>query len=101
MSISGEGARGIMLELTGLTKAYRSDEVETLALADVSLQVSVGAFVAVMGPSGCGKSSLLNILGLLDAPTSGSYRLLGEEVASLSDAALTRMRRRHIAFVFQ
>lgn len=90
-----------MLKLTDLTKAYRTTEVETRALDAVSLEVGAGEFVAIMGPSGCGKSTLLNILGFLDAPTSGSYRLLGEESAALSPAALTRLRRTHVGFVFQ
>ena len=90
-----------MLTLTDLTKAYRTTEVETRALDAVSLEVGAGEFVAIMGPSGCGKSTLLNILGFLDAPTSGSYRLLGEESAALSHAALTRLRRAHVGFVFQ
>jgi putative ABC transport system ATP-binding protein len=90
-----------MLTLTDLTKAYRTTEVETRALDAVSLEVGAGEFVAIMGPSGCGKSTLLNILGFLDAPTSGSYRLLGEESAALSPAALTRLRRTHVGFVFQ
>ena len=90
-----------MLTLTDLTKAYRTTEVETRALDAVSLEVGAGEFVAIMGPSGCGKSTLLNILGFLDAPTSGSYRLLGEESAALSPGALTRLRRMHVGFVFQ
>lgn len=90
-----------MLELRNLTKIYRTLEHETHALAGISLDVGTGEFVAIMGPSGCGKSSLLNILGFLDSPSSGSYRLLGEDVSTLSDAALTRFRREHVAFVFQ
>jgi putative ABC transport system ATP-binding protein len=90
-----------MLTLTDLTKSYRTTEVETRALDAVSLEVSAGEFVAIMGPSGCGKSTLLNILGFLDAPTSGSYQLFGEEVAALSESALTRLRRAHVGFVFQ
>ena len=90
-----------VIELRGLTKIYSSGDLETHALDEVSIDVAAGEFVAVTGPSGCGKSSLLNILGLLDAPSGGSYRLLGEEVVGLSDAALTRRRRDHIGFVFQ
>jgi putative ABC transport system ATP-binding protein len=90
-----------MIELRDLTRIYRTPEVETHALAGVSFDVATGEFVAVMGPSGCGKSTLLNILGFLDSPSDGSYRLLGEEVSALSDAALTRFRREHVAFVFQ
>jgi putative ABC transport system ATP-binding protein len=89
------------LQIRSLSRAYRSGEVETRALDSVSFEVGAGEFVALMGPSGCGKSTLLNILGFLDAPDSGSYRLRGEEVATLSDARLTRLRRAHVGFVFQ
>lgn len=90
-----------MLTLTDLCKSFRTTEVETRALDAVSLEVGAGEFVAIMGPSGCGKSTLLNILGFLDAPSGGSYRLLGEEVAGFSERARTRLRRAHIGFVFQ
>jgi putative ABC transport system ATP-binding protein len=90
-----------MLQLDNLTKTYRTTDVETQALAGVSFEVAAGEFVAVMGPSGCGKSTLLNILGFLDAPSGGSYRIEGEEVASLSEARLTQLRREHVGFVFQ
>jgi putative ABC transport system ATP-binding protein len=90
-----------MLTLTDLHKSFRTTEVETRALDAVSLAVGAGEFVAIMGPSGCGKSTLLNILGFLDAPSAGSYRLLGEEVAGLSEHARTKLRRAHIGFVFQ
>src|SRR3984885_7008474 len=90
-----------MLKLDKLSKTYRTAEVETRALDDISLEVAKGEFVAIMGPSGCGKSTLLNILGLLDTPSDGSYRLMGEEVAGRSEAALTALRRDHIGFVFQ
>ncbi|HEY7810275.1 MAG TPA: ABC transporter ATP-binding protein [Allosphingosinicella sp.] len=89
------------LQISSLSRAYRSREVETQALDSVFFDVAAGEFVALMGPSGCGKSTLLNILGFLDAPDSGSYRLKGEEVAALSDARLTRLRRAHVGFVFQ
>jgi putative ABC transport system ATP-binding protein len=89
------------LQISSLSRAYRSGEVETQALDAVSFEVAAGEFVALMGPSGCGKSTLLNILGFIDAPDAGSYRLRGEEVATLSDARLTRLRRAHVGFVFQ
>jgi putative ABC transport system ATP-binding protein len=90
-----------MLKLQNLGKTYRTSEVETRALDGISFEIAAGEFVAVMGPSGCGKSTLLNILGLLDNPSSGSYSLLGEEVAGKSEAELTRLRRDHVGFVFQ
>lgn len=90
-----------MLTLTNLGKSYRTSEIETRALDDISFEVSAGEFVAIMGPSGCGKSTLLNILGCLDSPSDGSYRLLGEEIANLSETKLTQVRRAHIGFVFQ
>ena len=89
------------LQISSLSRAYRTGEVETQALDAVSFEVAAGEFVALMGPSGCGKSTLLNILGFLDAPDAGSYRLRGEEVATLSDARLTHLRRAHVGFVFQ
>lgn len=90
-----------MLKLENVSKAYRTDELETRALSGVSLEIQAGEFVAVMGPSGCGKSTLLNILGLLDSPTSGSYSFFGEEVARYSEKQLTQRRRSGIGFVFQ
>jgi putative ABC transport system ATP-binding protein len=90
-----------MLKLTNIAKDYRTSEIETRALDNISLEVKRGEFVAIMGPSGCGKSTLLNILGLLDSPSAGSYRLLGEEIAQSSEQKLTQLRRDHIGFVFQ
>ena len=90
-----------LIRIEGLRKSFRTDTVETTALDDVSISVGSGEFVAVTGPSGCGKSTLLNILGLLDSPDGGSYRLLGEEVAESNEAVLSDIRRQHIAFVFQ
>lgn len=90
-----------MIEINDISKVFRTEEVETVALNHVSLQVEKGEFVAIMGPSGCGKSTLLNILGLLDNPTSGSYRLMGQEVADLKERDRTRYRKGKLGFVFQ
>ncbi|HZZ67771.1 MAG TPA: ABC transporter ATP-binding protein [Phenylobacterium sp.] len=90
-----------MLKLVDVSKIYRTAEVETLALNEISMEVRDGEFVAIMGPSGCGKSTLLNTLGLLDTPTSGSFEFFGEEVAGRSEKALTALRRDRIGFVFQ
>ena len=90
-----------MIQIEKLSKIFRTTEVETVALNDVSLSIEEGDFVAIMGPSGCGKSTLLNILGLLDNPTSGSYKLLGTEVADLKEKERTRLRKGVIGFVFQ
>src|SRR5579864_3632735 len=90
-----------MLKLTKLSKSYRTTEVETRALDDISFEIKTGEFAAIMGPSGCGKSTLLNILGFLDSPTSGSYQLMGQEVARMKESELTGLRRDHVGFVFQ
>jgi putative ABC transport system ATP-binding protein len=90
-----------MIKISNLEKVFRTEEIETVALDSVSLEVEKGEFVAVMGPSGCGKSTLLNILGLLDNPTKGSYLLDGEEVGSLKEKNRTKVRKGNIGFVFQ
>lgn len=90
-----------MLKIENLSKIFRTEEIETVALDNVSLTVEQGEFVAVMGPSGCGKSTLLNILGLLDNPTSGKYFLNGKEVGSLKEKERTLTRKGNIGFVFQ
>ena len=90
-----------MIKIENLTKIFRTEEVETVALDGVCLSVEQGEFVAIMGPSGCGKSTLLNIMGLLDNPTSGSYILDGEEVGHLKESKRTSVRKGKIGFVFQ
>jgi putative ABC transport system ATP-binding protein len=90
-----------MLKLQNISKVYRTTDVETRALQDVSFDVASGEFLAIMGPSGCGKSTLLNILGLLDSPSSGVYEFLGEDVARASEQRLTELRRASVGFIFQ
>ncbi len=90
-----------MLKIDKLKKTFRGDEIETIAVNEVSFEIQQGEFVAIMGPSGCGKSTLLNILGLLDSPTSGSYKLLDKEVATLKENERTTFRRGMVGFVFQ
>lgn len=90
-----------MIQIEDLSKIFRTSEIETVALNHINIEVKEGEFVAVMGPSGCGKSTLLNILGLLDNPTEGSYRLAGEEVASLKEKERTHKRKGKLGFVFQ
>lgn len=90
-----------MIQLKAIDRRYRSDEVETTALADIDLTVEAGEFVAIMGPSGCGKSTLLNILGTIDRPTSGAYLFEGEDVARAPEAQLAKLRRDRLGFVFQ
>ena len=90
-----------MIKVENLSKSFRTEEVETIALNGVSFEVKDGEFVAIMGPSGCGKSTLLNILGLLDNPTGGKYWLDGNEVSSLKEKDRTDVRKGQIGFVFQ
>jgi len=90
-----------MLKLQSLSKTYRTEEVETLALNHVDIEIESGEFLAVMGPSGCGKSTLLNIIGMLDSPTFGSYIFMGEEVTGYSQSRLSQLRKRNIGFIFQ
>lgn len=97
-----------MIQLTKISKVYRTDEVESTALNEVSLTINPGEFVSIMGPSGCGKSTLLNILGLLDKPekvgvhsSGGSYKFLGNEVGHLSEKGRADVRKKNIGFIFQ
>ena len=90
-----------MIKTENLQKVVRTDEVETWALNNVSIEVRQGEFVAIMGPSGCGKSTLLNILGLLDNPTGGTYSLNGVEVSKYTESQRTNIRKGVIGFVFQ
>lgn len=90
-----------MIKTTALSKYFRTDEIETVALNGVNLDIAPGEFIAIMGPSGCGKSTLLNILGLLDSPTSGSYLLNDLEVAGMKEKERGKIRKGHIGFVFQ
>ncbi|MBP5504171.1 MAG: ABC transporter ATP-binding protein [Bacteroidales bacterium] len=90
-----------MLKVTNISKIFSTEEVQTLALDGVTFEIKDGEFVAIMGPSGCGKSTLMNILGLLDNPTSGSYELIGQEVGNLKEKDRTQFRKGNIGFVFQ
>ena len=90
-----------MIRTENLTRIFRTEEVETIALNGVNIEVEDGEFIAIMGPSGCGKSTLLNILGLLDSPTEGKYWLNNEEVGHLKERERTTYRKGRIGFVFQ
>lgn len=90
-----------IIKTESLKKSFRTSEVETIAINDLNFEVTKGEFVAIMGPSGCGKTTLLNILGLLDTPTSGTYYLNGQDVSTLNERDRTFLRRGKIGFVFQ
>jgi putative ABC transport system ATP-binding protein len=90
-----------LIHLEGATKIFYTEELETHALADITLDIKPGEYVSIEGPSGCGKSTLLSILGLLDSPTSGSYTLNGNSVENLKHAERARIRNREIGFIFQ
>ena len=91
----------IMLKITNLEKIYRTEDIETVALNKISVEVKVGEFVAIMGPSGCGKSTLLNIVGLLDDADTGSFKFNNVEVISYNERKRADLRKRNIGFVFQ
>src|SRR5574344_2209343 len=90
-----------MITLKGINKIYRTDEIETVALENVNLEVEKGEFLSIMGPSGCGKSTLLNIMGLLDMPTSGTVEIEGIQTEGMKDKALAAFRNQKLGFVFQ
>src|SRR4051812_35099064 len=90
-----------MIKLKNLKKVYRTTDVETTALRDINLEVGAGEFVAVMGPSGCGKTTFLNIVGMLDSPSSGQYWFGNSDIAGYSEAQLSDLRKNSIGFVFQ
>ena len=90
-----------MITLKGINKIYRTDEIETVALENVNLEVEKGEFLSIMGPSGCGKSTLLNIMGLLDLPTSGTIEIEGIQTDGMKDKALAAFRNQKLGFVFQ
>ena len=91
----------MIIETESLKKVYRTDVVETTAVDNINFQLSEGQFVSVMGPSGCGKSTLLHILGLIDSPTEGRYRFMGQDVSGYPERKRARLRKAHIGFVFQ
>ena len=90
-----------MIKIENIKNVFRTEDVETWALREVSLEVKAGEFVAIMGPSGCGKSTLLNILGLLSSPTEGTYMLDGKDVSTLSESDRIKLRKGALGFVFQ
>jgi putative ABC transport system ATP-binding protein len=94
-------AKEVIIKISHLSKIYKTDVIETVALSDISFEIKKGEFVAIMGPSGSGKSTLMHILGALDKPTVGEYLLDGESVENLSDDELADIRNRKIGFVFQ
>lgn len=90
-----------MIKLENVTKIFRTNEIETLALENLNLEVAKGEFLSIMGPSGCGKSTLLNIMGLLDVPTSGTIQVAGTDTHNMSDREMAAFRNKTLGFVFQ
>jgi putative ABC transport system ATP-binding protein len=95
------GSTQPLIEIEGLTKVFYTDEIETHALSGIHLRIERGEYVAMSGPSGCGKSTLLSIIGLLDTPTAGTYRLNGHEAENLDFSQRSRIRNQEIGFIFQ
>lgn len=91
----------ILIQTENLTKSFLTEELETTAIRNINLQIEKGEFVAVMGPSGCGKTTLLNLLGLIDRPTSGNYTYNGGRANSLNEKQMTSLRRGNMGFIFQ
>ena len=94
-------ANGTLIQMDGVQKIFRTDDIETHALSGIQLEISRGEYLAIAGPSGCGKSTLMSILGLLDSPNGGSYQLNGRSVEELNMAERARIRNREIGFIFQ
>lgn len=90
-----------MIQIENLSRVFQTEEVETTALNGIDLTINQGDFISIMGPSGCGKSTLLNIIGLLDSPSSGSYKLLDKEMAGLKEKDRAQVRKQNIGFIFQ
>ena len=90
-----------MIQIQNLSRVFQTEEVETTALNGINLTINQGDFISIMGPSGCGKSTLLNVIGLLDSPTSGSYKLLEKEMAGLKEKDRANVRKQNIGFIFQ
>ena len=94
-------SNGSLIRMDAVEKIFRTEDIETHALANIHLEVTRGEYLAIAGPSGCGKSTLMSILGLLDSPSGGSYTLNGQSVAELNHAQRARIRNREIGFIFQ
>lgn len=90
-----------MLKLHNLSRIYRTEDVETVALANINVEIDQGEFLAIMGPSGCGKSTLLNIIGMLDNPTGGQYWFMDQDIAGYNETELSEIRKRNVGFIFQ
>jgi putative ABC transport system ATP-binding protein len=101
VSNSIQGDNNGMIRLEQIHKVYRTDRIETVALDNINLNVAAGEFISIMGPSGCGKTTLLNLIGLLDAPSSGEIALGDQTISSYSDRALAKMRNEKVGFIFQ